>query len=160
MWLRLRRRAIVWLVPGLAVGVTMFLLIARAGQLPDPMATGWSSDGTPIQSSPRLLELAVGGFLVVLGAAFTGLAGLMVTRRFARMLIAFGHLASVGWAGHRWRVVAANVAADRWTEAAGPRSLTVVVAAALVAGVWGWVVSGWAEPVGPSARGGSGAGGS
>ena len=134
-------RALEWAVPVLAVVVTVVTAVLQAGSMPDPVATRWSSDGTASGPSRRDVELALGVVVVVIGAAFTGLADRLPSVVHARMLVVTGHVASVAWAGQRGRVVSANAGASRWTDTSPTLPVTTVVTMALVAGLIGWLVS-------------------
>jgi hypothetical protein len=71
--------------------------IVHAGGMPDPVATRWSSDGHASGPSRRDVELAMSIVVVMIGAAFTGLAERFPSVVHARMLVVAGHVASVAW---------------------------------------------------------------
>lgn len=134
-------RALEWVVPASAVLITVTLTVIHAGSMPNPVATHWSPEGNPSGPSRRDVELAMGVVVVMIGAAFTGLAERMPTVVHARMLIVTGHVASVAWAGQRGRLISANAGAHRWTETAPTLPVATIVILALLAGLIGWLVS-------------------
>ncbi len=134
-------RALEWAVPALAVSVTVAMAALQAGSMPDPVATRWSSDGTASGPSRRDVEVALGVVVVVIGAAFTGLADRLPSVVHARMLVVTGHVTSVAWAGQRGRLISANAGASRWTDTSPTWPVMSIVTMTLIAGLIGWLVS-------------------
>ncbi len=131
-----------WAVPAAAVVFAVTVALTMGGRLPDPVATGWSSGGEPPGTAPRWMELSFSVFAVTIGAAFGAIAPRAPTVRLARWLVVLGHVAAIGWAGRLWRIVAANLDAERWSDSTASVPVTGVLLAMSVAGLVGWLVSG------------------
>ena len=139
----LRPRGLVeWVVPLVAVMFTVTVALTMGGRLPDPVATSWPSGGEPGGPAPRWMELSFSVFAVTIGAAIGAIARRAPTAGLARALVVLGHVAAVGWAGRLWRIVAANLDAERWSDSAATISVPGVLVAMLVGGLVGWLVSG------------------
>jgi hypothetical protein len=128
-------------VPASAVLVTVMLAVIHAGSMPDPVATRWSSEGNATGPSRRDVELVGGVAVVLIGAAFTGLAERVPSVVHARLLVVTGHVSSVAWAGQRGRLISANAGARQWTQTVPTLSAATIVTLALFAGLIGWLVS-------------------
>lgn len=131
-----------WALPLLCVVFVVALVVRFGAGLPNPMATSWAPDGTPLESNGRVVEMLGGTTMTVAGAGAPVLAATR-TRSGATAggLVVAGHVLGVLFAGHRWRVITANAEATRWQEATSTASATPVFALALAAGVLGWFVS-------------------
>ncbi len=136
------RRLLEWAIPMATTVGTLAVTIAFASDLPDPIATGWTEDGTPHARGSRLRELAVGPIVV----AAVALAPIAAANRVAevgaaRTLVVVGHALGTLGLGNRWRVIDVNRQTPRWEEAVDPTSPLTFVALAMVAGLIGWLVS-------------------
>lgn len=134
-------RPLEWLVPAMSVLITAVIAVTQADALPDPMATRWNRAGIPSGPSPRSVELGVGVLVVGLGAAFGAIADRAPTTRAARTLVVLSHVASVGWALHRWRAVSANLGATHWSESHASVNVPTMLLCMLIAGLLGWLAS-------------------
>lgn len=131
-----------WAIPVLSIVFVVALILRFGAGLPNPMATSWSPDGTPLESNGRVAELVGGTAITAAGAGAPVVAGTRArSGATARGLVAAGHVLGVLFAGHRWRVITANADAASWPEASSTVSATPVFALAVVAGIVGWLVS-------------------
>ena len=131
-----------WALPGLCVVFVIALIVRFGVGLPNPMATAWAPDGTPLESNGRVVELLGGTTITVAGAGAPVLAATRTrSGATARGLVVAGHVLGVLLAGHRWRVITANAGAVSWQDATSTVSAAPVLVIAVVAGVVGWFVS-------------------
>jgi hypothetical protein len=146
-----------FVIPVLAVTVVLLMALRFAGELPDPVASAWDPDGSPVDSSHCLIELVTG--VAVTGASAVVPLLLTVRMRRAvgqRLLIVASHVLPVLFAGHRWRLVEANRGVTSWDLATSAADPSFVYALAVAAALWGW----WAsrdrgDTDGAAERGGS-----
>ena len=131
-----------WTLPAAAVVFAVTVALTMGGRLPDPVATSWPSGGEPAGPTPRWMELSFSAFAVTIGAAFAAIAPRAPTVRLARAFVVLGHVATIGWAGRLWRIVAANLDAERWLDSTATLSVPGVLVAMSAAGLVGWLVSG------------------
>lgn len=128
--------------PLVAVATVVLMALRFAGDLPDPVASAWDLDGSPVDSANRLIEL-------VTGVAITGASAvvpLLLTNRSSwpvgqRLLVVAGHILPVLFAGHRWRLIEANRGAASWDLALSAAEPSAVYALAAAAALWGWWAS-------------------
>ncbi len=147
-----------FVVPLVAATVVLLMALRFAGELPDPVASAWDPDGSPVDSNHRLIELVTG--VAVTGAS--AVVPLLLTVRVRRpvgqrLLVVAAHVLPVLFAGHRWRLVEANRGAPSWDLATSAAEPSVVYALAVAAALWGWWASrdrGYGDGV--AERGGSG----
>ena len=136
------RRPLEWAIPVATTIGTLAVAVAFAGDLPDPVATGWAEDGTPYARGSRLRELAVGPIVVAVAALVPVAAANRVAEvGAARTLVVAGHTLGTLGLGNRWRVIDANRQMTHWEEAVGPTSPLAFVTLAVITGLIGWLVS-------------------
>ncbi len=135
-------RLLEWAIPLVTTVGTLAVAVAFANDLPDPVATGWSEDGTPNARGSRLRELAAGPIVV----AAVALAPVAAANRVAevgaaRTLVVVGHALGTLGLGNRWRVIHANRQTTHWADAVEPMPPLTFVALAVTAGLIGWFIS-------------------
>ena len=134
-------RQLEWAIPVAAVLVVAIITVAKAGSLPARVGTNWDATGQATSNAPLASELILGLVVVALGAAFIATADLYPAAAMQRALVVAGHVASVGWAMHRLRIISANLDVLHWSEATPVVGVRAVLGWAGAAGGIGWFLS-------------------
>lgn len=151
-------RAREFVVPLVAVAAVLLMALRFGGELPNPVASAWGPDGSPIDSANRFVELLTG--VAITGAS--AVVPLLLIGRSSRpvgqrLLVVVAHVLPVLFAGHRWRMIEANRGAASWDLATSGAEPSAMYPLAVAAALWGW----WAsrergDGNGVVGRGGSG----